>query len=122
MEVTRAEFEAHVKDKNDALALITTKLDRIEQKLNKLDVIDEKIVRLEARMKLQEDKGEAIAVYEERLQNHMQVDEKEQKEIEERQKNIEKKLDALNQKVWIGIGILTMISLLWPYFAPKLFN
>jgi len=90
-----------------------------------LTALKEHVQRQNGRIaKLEEshEKGVALhATYEERLGSHMAADEKEQIAIEKAQGETNKKIDNLSKTVWIGIGILTLASLIWPFVAPKLF-
>ena len=91
-----------------------------------LNALNEKLVRQNGRVTKLEETQEGVvtrsATFEERLSNHMTQDEKEQVHMNEQLKEVNEKLDGLSRNVYIGIGILTMISLLWPYFANKLFG
>lgn len=76
-----------------------------------------------AKLEESHEKGVALhATYEERLGFHMQADEKEQAAIEKALEQTNKKIDALSRTVWVGVGILTLASLIWPFVAPRLFQ
>ena len=91
-----------------------------------LNTLKDQVTRQNSRVsKLEETQEVAVrssATFEERLSNHMSQDEKEQLHMNQQLKEMNEKLDGLSRTVWIGIGILTMVSLLWPYFANKLFE
>lgn len=62
------------------------------------------------------------ATFEERLKNHMAVDEKTQIETNKRLDELDTKIDTLTKVVAMAGGFVTLASLIWPFLAPKLFG
>ena len=112
----------------DQVSAIYEKVDNMHEKMivmmADLGTIKNEAIKTNGRIKKLEVTNEENirkhAVYEERLSQHMDADEKEDRLRRETEEKIFVKISSLSKTVWIGVGIMMVVSILFPIFMDKI--